>query len=166
MTAVRGGRGPSGAATDDPELGLVGIVSNPVAEGHPVGDGTPTEDSDGEELVVLPAQLEHVGRLLSTATGRPTLVCWYAGAVLVSAPLAFLLVIGNAISVPSTLGQAMSGDTQGAIVSGLQQCGQLAIGPAALHALFLVTRPQPHGQLIRLGGGTRVPRARLDALAR
>ena len=164
------GHGPGGGACSaDLDLDH-GLVGNPVAAGRAVGGETPTEeeegdeDLEGEELVVLPAQLERVGSMLSTGTGRPTLLCLCAGAGAVARPLAALLVgIGN---YPSVLSVAASGNTQSAIAQGLFFCGVLIAVPPALHALFVVTR-QPHGHLAQLGAGsTHVPRAGVATLAR
>eukprot|EP01046_Picozoa_sp_COSAG06_P059569 COSAG06_NODE_12364_length_1390_cov_4.321456_1_plen_385_part_01 len=134
----------------DLELGLVG---NPIAAAN--------DEAGDEALVVLPPQLQRVGKLLSTPTGRPTPACWLIGAVLALYPLATLLVGAGHRSV---LSRAVDGDTQGAIREGLIWGGLLPAGPVALHALFLVTR-QPQGHLTQLGAGTaRVPRGVVDGL--
>ena len=134
------------------ELGLVG---NPIVETND------DEAGDDEALVVMPPQLQRVGKLLSTPTGRPTPACGLIGAVLALYPLAMLLV---GIGVPSVLSQAANGNTQGAIQFGLMWCGVLLVGSVALHTLFLVTR-QPQGHLTQLGAGTaRVPRGVVDGL--
>ena len=134
----------------DLELGLVG---NPIAAAN--------DEAGDEALVVLPPQLQRVGKLLSTPTGRPTPTCWLIGAVLALYPLAMLLV---GVGQPSVLSMAASGNTQGAIQFGLMWCGALPVGSVALHTLFLVTR-QPQGHLTQLGAGTaRVPRGVVDGL--
>jgi hypothetical protein len=155
-------------ATAGLSLGL--IDRNPVAtavgvdlEGG-ISSETDNSDDDGEEeedLVVLPAQLETIGALLSTASGGASALCKAAYALLVGYPMWGLLV--ESTGTPSTLEQFITGNIVLGIAESCMCGGMLLAGPAAVHALRLAARPG--GNLVRLGAGAAyVPRSVLLSL--
>eukprot|EP01046_Picozoa_sp_COSAG06_P026994 COSAG06_NODE_2358_length_7012_cov_4.376826_1_plen_654_part_00 len=119
------------------------------------------DDDDDEELVVLPAQLQKIGALLSTPAGGASALCKCAYVLLVGYPMWGLIV--DSAGGPSTREKILNGNVVNAVSDLCIWGGMLLAGPAALHALRLAARPG--GSLMRLGAGTAyVPRSVLLSL--
>ena len=154
--------------TTDLGLGLT-LVDNPVAADDLEAGLAEHDEEEEEELVVLPAQLERIGELLSTPAGKPTALYKGTHALLTGFPLWNLLIADfKGDPAASVRAIAMRGEVQLALVVACLWCGMLLAGPAAVYALRHATRPR--GFLTRLGAGTAVVRRsglkKLEASAR
>jgi hypothetical protein len=148
-------------AADGAGLGL-SLVDNPVALGRDdleaAGGGHDESDDEDEELVELPAQLQRIGALLSTATGRPTMLYrLLVGALASLLPIYFSGALGGSPIWTLGLADVLQNSAIGV--------GLTLAGIPALRSLRHVTRPG--GFLARMGADSaRLPRSAVEELGR
>jgi hypothetical protein len=155
-------------AADGAGLGL-SLVDNPVALGRDDdleagGGGHDESDDEEEELVELPAQLQRIGALLSTATGRPTtLYRLLVGALASLLPIYFSGALGGSPNNPD--GRIWMLGLADVLENSAIGVGLTLAGIPALRSLRHATRPG--GFLTRMGADSaRLPRSAVEELGR